>query len=94
MWDSELQALLPEAAQDLLQNQKRKLKLDWEIVTKAYPGIKYEDFVYRWLIVNTRTFYYLDPKSKKQPARDDCMVRNPFSFSYPPNFTKFKVPKS
>ncbi|CAG8973301.1 hypothetical protein HYALB_00000063 [Hymenoscyphus albidus] len=84
MWDSDLQNLLPEAAKELLENQKRKLEKDWGMVKDVYgEKIEKEEFVYRWLIVNTRTFYYLDPawkgKEKQKPARDDCMALNPFA---------------
>jgi hypothetical protein len=74
MWHQDLQFLLPSAAKTLLENQKRKLKLDWDIILKAFPEIEYGEFAYRWMIVNTRTFYYLSSKNKKKPARDDCMV--------------------
>jgi hypothetical protein len=74
LWDTKLQELLPEAAKALLENQKKKLALDWAAVFAAYPELEYENYLHNWLIVNTRTFYFVEPKSKKQPAPDDCMV--------------------
>ncbi|EPE32172.1 SET [Glarea lozoyensis ATCC 20868] len=78
-WDQSLQDLLPAAAKTLLLNQKRKLKLDWASISTAFPELDYNDFLYKWMIVNTRTFYYLSSKAKKKPARDDCMALNPFA---------------
>jgi len=83
LWHPALQALLPTAAAKLLANQQRKLKLDWAAVSSAFPDIKYEDYVYRWLIINTRTFYFLSPlpaHQKLHPSnRDDCMAQSPFA---------------
>lgn len=75
LWNEKLQSLLPEGSKILLENQKMKLMLDWTTVLKAFPELKYEKYLYSWLVVNTRTFYFVDKKkSKKQPAPDDCMV--------------------
>ena len=75
LWNTKLQRLLPEASKILLENQKKKLSLDWVAVSKAFPELEYEKYLYNWLVVNTRTFYFVDPKkTKKQPAPDDCMV--------------------
>jgi len=80
LWNTELQRLLPEASQALLKNQKKKLSLDWVAVSKAFPEMEYEKYLYNWLVVNTRTFYFLDPKKTKiQPTPDDCMVSTALS---------------
>jgi hypothetical protein len=83
LWHPTLQSLLPITAHNLLLNQKRKLKLDWAAVSSAFPDIKYEEYVYRWLIINTRTFYFLSPlpaHRKLRPSnRDDCMAQSPFA---------------
>ncbi|KAI9754435.1 MAG: hypothetical protein M4579_004703 [Chaenotheca gracillima] len=64
---------------ELLQNQKQKLSADYATVSKAFPNIDEVVFRYHWLLVNTRSFYYLKPGVKKKPARDDCMALCPFS---------------
>lgn len=79
LWHSSLQALLPETPRALLNSQKTKLGLDWAAVSKAFPQISYEDYIYYWCIVNTRTFYFTSPKINKSPTRDDCMALNPFA---------------
>ena len=63
----------------LLGQQEVKLKKDWAIVSRALANADYDDFVYHWLIVNTRSFYYELPSIKEPQSRDDCMVLCPFA---------------
>ncbi|RDL36070.1 SET protein [Venustampulla echinocandica] len=79
MWDSSLQSLLPEASKVTVSKLKSKLSLDWAAVSKAFPDISYDDYLYHWLIINTRTFYFLIPKAKKRPPHLDCLAQSPFA---------------
>ncbi|CZT40887.1 uncharacterized protein RSE6_00558 [Rhynchosporium secalis] len=85
LWPSSLQALLPPQAAKLLANQRTKLKQDWGLTSTAYPTIAYEVYVHSWLLINTRTFYFVTPKQrgvKPSPApknRYDCLALNPFA---------------
>lgn len=81
MWDPVLQGLLPTACKSLLEHQEKKLDLDWTAVHQAFPGILYNDYIYNWLIVNTRTFHYTSNsrRIKKPTNPDDCMALNPFA---------------
>ena len=81
MWHPLLQTLLPPASLSLLENQKKKLSLDWTTVSTAFPTLSYDHYLYNWLIVNTRTFYFTSRKIKtKNPLnRDDCMALIPFA---------------
>jgi len=81
MWEPNLQALLPLTCKMLLENQKRKLSKDWDSTHKSFPDLVYEDYLYNWLIVNTRTFHYTSSSRKiKKPSNpDDCMALNPFA---------------
>jgi hypothetical protein len=79
LWDSTLQDLLPPAAKKLLENQQRKYALDWANSSAAFPNIQEEDYKYNWLLVNTRTFYWVAPGTKKTPPRDDCLALAPFA---------------
>lgn len=49
----------------------------------AFPSIKYKDYIHKWLVINTRTFYFLSPSPahrKPHPSnRDDCMAQSPFA---------------
>lgn len=62
----------------ILQKQKRKIDSDWKAVTGANPKADYETYLYYWLIVNTRSFYYELPGVKKAVSREDRMVLCPF----------------
>ncbi|KAI9050359.1 hypothetical protein LZ554_005525 [Drepanopeziza brunnea f. sp. 'monogermtubi'] len=81
-WPSTLQALLPPQAASLLAQQKKKLERDWAATTAAYPDLSYDCYLHAWLLVNTRTFYYVSPTASARAApknRDDCMALNPFA---------------
>lgn len=81
MWHSSLHSLLPPAALSLLENQKRKISVDWSAVSASFPDLSYDVYLYNWLLVSTRTFYYTSPKIKmKKPiSRDDCLALSPFA---------------
>ncbi|KAI0119770.1 SET domain-containing protein [Daldinia grandis] len=77
VWPQGLRALLPPAARDLLSKQEAKLKLDWAAVSAAFPEQLDETrYRYAWMLVNTRTFYYINSKLKKRP-KDDHMCLQP-----------------
>ncbi|KAK0127103.1 hypothetical protein ONS96_006661 [Cadophora gregata f. sp. sojae] len=86
LWPTSLQELLPPQAAKLLSNQQSKLKQDWALTSAAFPTITYETYLHSWLVINTRTFYFVSPapkvKSKPGPTpknRDDCLALNPFA---------------
>ncbi|KAL9582264.1 MAG: hypothetical protein Q9212_003394 [Teloschistes hypoglaucus] len=62
------------AMQALLRTQKQKLKADWFNVLANFSETNFETYVYYWLIVNTRSFYFEMPNVEKQPPREDRMV--------------------
>ncbi|GAP92947.2 putative set domain-containing protein [Rosellinia necatrix] len=81
-WAAEWQALLPPRARELLAAQTAKLARDWECAATAFPELrKRGDGGYRhaWLLVNSRTFYYLDAalKRRRGATRDDHMALQP-----------------
>ncbi|KAI9885387.1 MAG: hypothetical protein M1823_002814 [Watsoniomyces obsoletus] len=57
-WSLDLQSQLPPAAKDILAEQQRQLWRDYEAVIRFSPAISYDDYVYYWLVVNTRSFAY------------------------------------
>ncbi|KFY36733.1 hypothetical protein V495_07646 [Pseudogymnoascus sp. VKM F-4514 (FW-929)] len=79
LWPPVLQGFLPEAASALLSNQIKKFSLDWEVVSGAFPDLTRDHYMYNWLIVNTRTFYYTTPGAKRKKDPKDCMTLNPFA---------------
>lgn len=78
-WEPALQELLPPTAKSLLENQQRKFSKDWTVASQAFPELDKKNFLYKWFIVNTRTFYWTFPGAKKLPTPDDCMALNPFA---------------
>ena len=94
-WIKDMVSLLPPAIQsrslchgatfqkadssDLLWFQKKKMLKDWEVVSQAMSNCLFDDFVYTWLIVNTRSFYHDLSGLSSRAARsaDDCMVLCP-----------------
>ena len=63
----------------LLDKQSRKLRKDWDVVKKVVPNVDYDKYVYNWLVVNTRSFYYEPPNERKPKSRDDCMALCPLA---------------
>jgi hypothetical protein len=62
------------------------------MVSAAFPSIHYEAYLHAWLLVNTRTFYFLLPKTKTPTNRDDCMALNPFADYF--NHTAVSTPST
>ena len=62
----------------LLAAQEQKLKMAWRNVSKVSLDTSYDDYVYAWLIVNTRSLYYDLPLRLEPRTRDDRMVLCPF----------------
>ncbi|KAI1398597.1 SET domain-containing protein [Hypoxylon fuscum] len=78
VWPRELQKFLPPSARDLLAKQEAKLKKDWAMVSAAFPEqLDEERYRYAWLLVNTRTFYFLNAKLKRRKNPDDHMCLQP-----------------
>lgn len=61
-----------------MYRQEKKLKADWEIVSKVFPDETLLEYVYYWLIVNTRSFYFEVSGQEAAQNHDDCMVLCPF----------------
>ncbi|OPB38579.1 hypothetical protein A0O28_0016850 [Trichoderma guizhouense] len=75
-WPAKLRSLLPPGAKALLAAQQDKFNKDWVLVTAAYPKLNKDDYLYSWLLINTRTFYHTDRNTEKLP-RDDRMALQP-----------------
>lgn len=58
--------------------QEKKLKADWDIVSKVFPNQNLSDYTYYWLIVNTRSFYFEVSGTEAAQNHDDRMVLCPF----------------
>ena len=90
LWPTELQALLPRPARELLARQQEKFDRDWADVAAAYPDRDIpagegeaslrDRYRHAWLLVNTRTFYYVSARLRRKvrPSdTDNCMCLQP-----------------
>ncbi|KAK2058489.1 SET domain-containing protein [Colletotrichum caudatum] len=75
-WPESLASLLPPAAFSLLAAQREKFEAHWALVAASFPDVAYEDYRHAWLLVNSRTFYHVTPKTAKR-CRDDHMILQP-----------------
>lgn len=88
-WPASLQSLLPAGASKLLDNQRAKFDKDWDTVSAAFPiegkgkakggsvskECTREEYMYAWLLVNTRTFYFVNPKTERLPKEDHMALQ-------------------
>ncbi|KKK14337.1 hypothetical protein P175DRAFT_0545552 [Aspergillus ochraceoroseus IBT 24754] len=65
--------------QNLLLQQKTRLRNAWDRVVAVFPDTDWESFSYHWLIVNTRSFHYLMPGQEPPEDRNDAMALLPFA---------------
>lgn len=83
-WPTALQSLLPTAAAKLLHEQRNKFEKDWTLVSSAFPfatrgGVEpscsRDEYLCAWMLVNTRTFYFVTPQTKKLPKADHMVLQ-------------------
>lgn len=88
-WPKPLQSLLPTAATHLFAKQRRIFDKDWAIVSGAFPfptgrsggggGVRpsctRDEYLYAWLLVNTRTFYFVTPQTEKLHTADHMALQ-------------------
>lgn len=65
--------------QNLLAQQQNRLRTAWNTVVAVFPDMDWETFSYHWLIVNTRSFYYLMPGQAPPEDKNDAMALLPFA---------------
>lgn len=88
-WPASLQSLLPAGARQLLDKQRAKFDKDWNTVSAAFPiegkarakgGVvrkecTRDEYLHAWLLVNTRTFYFVTPRTEKLPKEDHMALQ-------------------
>ncbi|KAL4953216.1 hypothetical protein BDW69DRAFT_8518 [Aspergillus filifer] len=65
--------------QNILDQQEQRLRQAWKSVVAVFPETNWETYSYHWLIVNTRSFYYLMPGQAAPEDRNDAMALLPFA---------------
>ena len=81
MWPRTLQKLLPRASRVLVEKQRARFQPDWIAVSASLPNVTYEQYLYCWLVVSTRTFYWTssDPDVEAPADPYDCLAIVPFA---------------
>lgn len=70
MWHEELHTSLPRPAKNIIHQQRAKFTKDWRLISTAFPEIPLEEYLYAWLVVNTRAFYYVTEQMEAYPPDD------------------------
>lgn len=65
--------------QNLIAGQQHRLGKAWADVTAALPETDWKSFSYHWLILNTRSFYWVSPNQDPPEDRNDAMALLPFA---------------
>lgn len=64
--------------QNLLTQQRKRLNRSWEDVISVFPNTDWDSFSYYWLIINTRSFYYVPPGAEDPEDWNDALGLIPF----------------
>lgn len=65
--------------QNVLMQQQKRLHDAWENVLSVFPGTDWSFFSYHWLILNTRSFYYVSPGKEPPDDWNDAIGLVPFA---------------
>lgn len=65
--------------QYLLAQQEKRLQEAWRNTLSAFPNTDWDMFSYYWLILNTRSFFYVSPKRRALEDRNDAVSLVPFA---------------
>jgi hypothetical protein len=65
--------------QNLLAQQEKRLRDAWRDVLAIFPDTNWETFSYYWLIINTRSFFYLMPGQERPEDTNEAMALVPFA---------------
>lgn len=74
-WPAKLQALLPLSAASILAKQQAVFRKDWEAVSEAWGDVSRDEYLYMWLLVNSRSFYHTTPQTLKLPKSDHMIMQ-------------------
>ncbi|OLN86090.1 Ribosomal lysine N-methyltransferase set11 [Colletotrichum chlorophyti] len=70
-----LPTLLPPPALALLTSQREKFLSHWSLISPSFPDLDYDSYLHAWLLVNSRTFYHVTPKTKSRPKEDHMALQ-------------------
>ncbi|KAL4925031.1 SET domain-containing protein [Aspergillus undulatus] len=65
--------------QSILPKQQASLKKAWECILNVFPKTEWNVFCHNWLIVNTRSFYYVGAEMEAPEDWNDAVGLVPFA---------------
>lgn len=65
--------------QNILCQQEKRLRIAWERVLSVFPDIDWGVFSYNWIVLNTRSFYYVSPSEEEPEDWNDAIALVPFA---------------
>lgn len=65
--------------QNVLAQQEKRLQDAWRNIVSVFPGTDWDTFSYHWLILNTRSFFYVTPGEKRPDDWNDAIALVPFA---------------
>jgi hypothetical protein len=66
-------------SQNLLAQQEQRLQDAWRNVVTVFPNMDWDKFSFHWLILNTRSFYYVKPGKEPPEDWNDAIGLVPFA---------------
>lgn len=69
----------PPRHQNQLAEQTERLEKAYGIAKRVLPSLDREKYIYHWLLVNTRSFYYVPKGSGRPDDGNDAMAMCPFA---------------
>ncbi|KAE8353124.1 hypothetical protein BDV28DRAFT_148373 [Aspergillus coremiiformis] len=65
--------------QNMLAQEENRLTHAWEQVISVFPKTEWKTFAYYWLIINSRSFYYLSPGKNEPEDWNDAIAMVPYA---------------
>ncbi|KAE8131589.1 hypothetical protein BDV38DRAFT_275810 [Aspergillus pseudotamarii] len=76
--------------QNMLAQEEKRLRHAWEQVLSVFPKTEWKTFAYYWLIINSRSFYYISPGKDEPEDWNDAIAMVPYAdyFNHEDNAVK------
>ena len=65
--------------QNMLAQEEKRLRHAWEQVLSVFPKTEWKTFAYYWLIINSRSFYYISPGKGEPEDWNDAIAMVPYA---------------
>lgn len=65
--------------QNMLAQEEKRLRHAWEQVLSVFPKTEWKTFAYYWLMINSRSFYYISPGKDEPEDWNDAIAMVPYA---------------